>query len=292
MPKKTRVSQVIKVKPLLPGGLSSDALYNSSDFIGVELELENINSNAFHEYIGEWWECVTDHSLKFNGNELRFRTALNGSSITSALDIVRSGITKYGLEPYTDGNRGSTHIHLNVSNLTIKELFNIILLSYFLEPVLMDMCHDDRLFSPFSVPSSRTKDQKFVLNLIQQGRVNFDSNMYKYRSIGLSSVYRKGSLEYRMFHATYNTVEVLRWINFIQEMKDIATSTTKLQEVIQSCLDSSIQSVLRDLFGRTIPISERARKEMWDFVREYTFNPIEEIEMTQKISKFYREADK
>jgi len=288
---KTRVSECIRAKVIMPGGLDDTKLFNSSDFIGLELELENAKSSKLFSFISEYFEAVQDGSLKYDGIELRFKTALNGSNIINSLNILDAGIAKFDLHPYTKGNRGSTHIHLNVSNLSIKQLFNIVLMSYFVEPIIMDMCNQDRLFSPFSVTSNRTKDQKMVLMQIAEGQLNFESSSgYKYRSIGLSSVFNKGSLEYRMFHASYDTKEILAWINFVQEIKHIALTTENLQDKICEALDSGLAPVLYDLFKRPIHCSERARREIWDFVREYSFNPVEEVSMDSAISAFFKKV--
>ena len=289
--KKTRVSECIRAKVIMPGGLDDTKLFNSSDFIGLELELENSKSSKLFDFIGEYFEAVQDGSLKYDGIELRFKSALNGSNIINSLNVLDAGIAKFKLAPYTEGNRGSTHIHLNVSNLSVQQLFNIVLMSYFVEPILMDMCHVDRLFSPFSVTSNRTKDQKYILSTIAEGHMNFESSGYKYRSIGLSSVFNKGSLEYRMFHASYDTKEILQWINFVQEIKHIAITTQNLQEKICSSLEVGLAPVLYDLFGRPTHCSERARREIWDFVREYSFNPVEEVRMDSAISSFFKKAN-
>lgn len=288
--KKSRVSDYIRAKVIIPGGLSDTTLFNSSDFIGLELELENTTSTSFFNFIGEYFQAVPDGSLKFNGIELRFKSALNGTNITKALLVLDAGMARYKIKPYIDGNRGSTHIHLNIGNLSLDELWSIVLLSYFIEPILMDMCKEDRLASPFSITLNKTKDQKFILNSIARGDINFNTEGYKYRAIGLSSVYHKGSLEYRMFHASYDTKEILEWINFIQHVKHIALTTDNLNSKICSSLHKGLTSVLVDLFGRHIPYSERANREMWDFVRELSFNPIEEVSMTSSISEFWKKA--
>ncbi len=287
-----RVSDCIGVEMIMSGGCDDSKLFNSYDFIGLELELENTTSNRLFKFVSPYFQAVPDGSLKYKGIELRFKKALNGSNIIKALDLLKKGITDFKVKPYVEGNRGSTHIHLNVSDLSVQQLFNIVLMSYFVEPIIMDMCHQDRLFSPFSVTSNRTKDQKFVLSNISKGDMSFNSSNYKYRSIGLSSVYKKGSLEYRMFHASYDTEEILKWINFIQEIKHIAITTNGLQDKIRSAFDKGLAPVLHDLFGRPIYCSGRANREIWDFVREYSFEPVEELKMDCSISKFFKETNK
>ena len=284
------VSERIGVAVIRAGGKPTSRLFNSEDYIGIEMELENCQNVSFNQAIGKYWEPTIDGSLKYNGMEFRFRQALNGSHIVEALDTFTDAIDEFAIEPYTDGNRGSTHFHINISDKSMQELYNFVLLAYFCEPWLMDMCNADRHHNSFSVAGCRTKDQLTVLKSIAAGNIGFSDQQYKYRAIGLNSIYNKGSLEFRMFHATADTKLILKWLNVIQEIKHVALTTSNLSEVLRGAVHSDLTTVMRGLFGRDIPLSYRASKEIWDFIRELSFNPIEELPMTQKISQFYRDV--
>ena len=284
------VSSKIGVQPLINAGRPTDRLFNSEDYIGIEMELENCSNHGFNEAIGKYWEPTIDGSLKYNGMEFRFKQALNGTHIIEALDSFKAGVKHFNLEPYVNGNRGSTHFHLNISNLSMQELYNFVLLSYFCEPWLMSMCNSDRNYNSFSVAGCRTKDQLVVLKQIASGSVGFPDQTYKYRAIGLNSIYNKGSLEFRMFHATADTELVLEWLNILQEIKDVALTTSNLSEILRGAVHSDLTTVMRGLFGHDIHLPHKAAKETWDFIRELAFNPIEELPMTQKISDFYRKV--
>lgn len=292
------VASRIGAEAMYSPGKASDRLYSSTDFVGVEIELENVSSTQLRTMCEQYWQAVSDHSLKYNGSEYRFNRALNGAQITEALDQLAEGIDYLKLEPYTDGNRGSDHIHINVSDLTLQQLYNFVLLSYFCEPMLMDVCKPDRSNSPFSISCSKTKDQIQVLSRIARGEIGFSDSNYKYRAIGLNSIYAKGSLEFRMFHATHNPKHILFWINSIMEIKDIATSRDNLSDLIKSAIDTSLEHVMDELgfttktpFRPAIELSGKANREIWDFVRDFSFTPIPEAELTSsKISDFYRQV--
>ncbi len=286
----TPVADNINATPLPNPGLITDKLINSQDYMGVELELERCMNQPFYESLRPYWEDVHEDSLRFEGIELRFSSALNGMDIIHAMEALDRGMRVYDVEPYVEGHRGSTHVHLNISNLSIKALHDITMLAYFCEPILMDFCEEDRHNNSFTVPISRTKDQIVILKQIKAGNLNFETESYKYRAIGLNSIYGKGSLEFRMFHSTYNTVEILKWINFIQEIKRAALFVPNLVEILESVPKHGITTVICRLFRRDVEITPRARKRIWTFVRDLTFNNIEDISMEQTISEYYRKV--
>jgi hypothetical protein len=285
-----QVAQKIGVAPINSPGGPTDRLFNSEDYVGIEMELENCQDLEFAASLNDSWEPVTDGSLKYQGLEYRFSKALNGSHIIDALDNFSAALSQHNMNPYTQGNRGSTHFHINISNLSMQELYNFTLMAYFCEPILMDMCTIDRRYNSFSVTGSRTKDQLQILSHIAAGNIIFHDNEYKYRAIGLNSIYNKGSLEFRMFHATSSTEKITKWLNFILEMKHVALTTSDLAEVIRSAITSDITTVIKQLFWRDINLSHRAETDIWDFVRSFAYTPISELPMSQSITPFYKKV--
>ena len=279
----------IGVTPLPTIGKVCPELFCSQDYIGIELELEKISHIDLQDMLGDRWEVVRENSLKMNGNELRFNGALCGSHIIDALDTLQRTFKKLSITPYTAGNRGSTHITINIGDMTLAELYNFIFLSYFCEPLLLQMCNKDRGNNSFAIGVSRTKDAKFILDRVAKGYLDFDTNYFKYRAIGLNSIFTKGGLEFRMFHATSSTPQLLEWINFIQEMKDIA-GRKKTKSTVMSCMEQGLDKTLKKLFGRDMEVTHKASGQMWDFVREFTHNPIEDMPMNPSISEFYKKV--
>ena len=297
---KGAVSSKIQAGRRSTGYKESPLLFDSKVFIGIEIELENLDgfNCMVTQKLQPEWEEYHDHSLKLNGREFRFNNPLAGGDVIVALDKF-SQCMQDTPNVYTGGNRGATHLHFNVSDLEISELFNVTLLSYHMEPILLSQCNQDRESNSFGVTSSHTKDWLVVLRAIAAGNLHFSSDTYKYRSIGLNSIYSKGSIEYRMFHATPNTSEVLKWINLGLEIRHVALKYTpeQLIELLSSSLETDVTTVTNQLFNRDIfsmvPQSRlvRTRSRMWDFIRTLAFNPIEDLELTTNVvSDFYKQV--
>ena len=254
----------------------------------LEIELEDCPLSEFESSSMEkYWEGVMDGSLKFNGAELRFKKALNGDDVLLALEELDKWVMNRKTLPYVEGNRGSTHVHINISDMNMVGLYNFVLLSYLCEPLLMSKCTADRNNNSFSMTSSRTKDQMHILREISKGNLNFGSDYYKYRAIGLNSMYSKGSLEFRMFHASYDKEEVLSWINLIQEIKCAASRHKDLTTVIKSALEEGLPTTLKTIFDRDVVLNYKSTVETWDFIRNFAFVPTENLKMQNTISKYY-----
>ena len=280
------------VKPPKP----SSKLVDSDEYIGIELELENSNNHSFHVAVVGQWETVGDGSLKYNGKEFRFRQPLAGQDIITALDTFSNAITSTGLQPYHDGHRGSTHFHINVSNSTVPELYYQILLSNYIEPVLMAMCKPDRSNNSFAVTTTKTKDTMVVLDRIRNGQFMFNDNVWKYRAIGLNSIYSKGSLEYRMFHSTHDMDEVLSWANAVLAIKVASRRfADKLPSLIKKGLNSSPQVVIDEIFNGIYDFSpwyddDECSEQLWEFTRMYSYNFRDDLVMSSSVSDYYKQV--
>jgi hypothetical protein len=267
------VKDCIGAKALPSMGDYTSKLFSSTEFIGVELEYEGLHTHTVQTYLTNLPSSKiiadTDYSLKFAGVELKFSSALNGSNIIEALETVKVLLKNYEDKVYLAGHRCSTHIHINVSDLTLPQLHRFLLFAYFCEPALMDVCASDRRDNVFSVGIDKLEDYTEVLYKISKGDVTFDPSTAKYRAIGLNSIYSLGSLEFRMFNGTTDMDQVLDWINFVQEIKHIAINAENVTSILTAVMSSSPLAVLQPLFKRKITLSQKSIDQMWDFARDF-----------------------
>jgi len=271
--------------------VKSSDLYNINDYVGVEIEIEHmpLSDVDVEELLSCYIELVWDGSLKVKGHEIRFTQAIKGEKIVELLNEIEEFVDDYqDKSSKVDGNRASTHIHININDLTLGELYNFVLLSYFMEPYIFSLCKRDRSYNPFVVAESNTRDSSDILNKIKGGDLIFPPERYKYRGIGLNSINTLGSLEFRMFHSTHKATEILGWINLLQRIKHTA-KTKNVTEILNS---KSIDSIVFKLFNKWFLIDSQTSRKMWNFLREVNYKPSEKIKYETKISNFYKEATK
>jgi hypothetical protein len=274
----------------------TNKLVSDDEYIGIELELEQCSSSSLATAVHPLWETVSDGSLKLNGREYRYAQPLAGKDIIDSLNVFEKALIKEGITPYHGGNRGSTHFHLNVSNMSVPALYYLTLLSYFMEPVLTATCRPDRSSNSFAVSVSKTKDSMVVLDKIRSGSFMFNDSSWKYRAIGLNSIYGKGSLEYRMFHSSHDMGEILKWINAVLAIKKVSGLLgDRIPSVIKKGLESSPQDAIDEMFNGVYDFSESydigsCAASLWEFTRMYTYNFKDELQMSSNVSSYYKKV--
>lgn len=285
------VSNFIEARALPEYSGETPLLRSSYEFIGVEFEIEGLASLDV-PYLRSYNVSVkNDHSLKFHGKELLFSRALCGKDIIRALNAVDKEVSRN--TPHFEGNRGSTHIHVNVTDLSLRQVLNFLLLSYFMEPYLMQVSNVDRRHSPFAMSTRRTKDVLLVVNRIMNGELAFSTDKYKYRAIGLNSLFGLGSLEFRMFHSTHNKDQVLEWINTLIRIKQSSKEVEDMYVLLSSILSGDMDKTLYGLFGEHLLLDDKTKQYMWDFVRELQSPDKDCVEPDcNNISSFFKKVHK
>lgn len=181
--------------------------------VGIEIEVENMNNGGWiPEY---YWNCKEDHSLRNNGLEFT-SIPLRGHQIESALKFLFEEFTLTGNTEFTFGNRTSTHIHLNVRDLTWDNIKSLLLLYCIFEKHFFTLAGTKRESSIFCVPMYRTHQASVIPNIN-----SFDRTWHKYSAInagtilGNEDVPKFGTIEFRHLYGTSNIDTIINWINNI-----------------------------------------------------------------------------
>lgn len=199
----------------LPRGLMA-----SMNAVGIEVEMENASDAP----IVKGWFKVGDASLRNNGIEY----VLSGPQCGVYLEnsIRNLGRLEEKLEPDLN-ERCSTHVHLDFSNNTLKEVGNFAMLFAIYEDVLFSMCDPSRLNNPYCVPVSGSSVLRNFVRQAHDGERSALASMamstgYRYGSINFSPLSSFGSVEVRMKEGVVNEDELKRWVNTLLYMKEHA----------------------------------------------------------------------
>lgn len=187
--------------------------------IGVEIELERFifNSRPYLSLI----EIINDHSLRNSGRELVFKRPLRGVNLESGIEEL-SGILDS--TNYDKSWRCSTHIHLDVRDMTVDEYKNLVFVSSIVEPTLFKM-EPTRVDNPYCIPYDKLTNSNTVasvFNSLFDNRFRDLEYFPKYSSINLGATYKYGSIEYRTFEAIDDMTKLIKYINMIMLAKKIA----------------------------------------------------------------------
>lgn len=187
---------------------------------GIEIEAEFLeNFIVGHGELDPAWAVHQDNSLKCNGREFVFRTPLSLEDSTAKVKGIYEKLL--GSKNQFDSMRAGTHIHLNVTDLTVKEMFTTMAAYYILEDLLLEDMGEDRQGNFFCLSG---KDAEFthmsindalVKKSIQSAKV-FSSEDFRYAALNLVSVTKFGSLEFRSLRTPKEPGPILDWLNTIE----------------------------------------------------------------------------
>mgnify|MGYP000032355354 CR=1 FL=1 len=180
--------------------------------IGLEVEVEGWNggANIPNPYFQSLWEITYDDSLKDNGIELRSKP-MQGRVIDHALDILETTL-EANKQAYFN-HRCSTHVHINVTNLSMHQLINLYALYIKLEPYFLAFAEPIRRHGVFCIPVSDT-----LINKADFVSYAPHTDPYKYLALAFNHLRDFGTLELRLLEGTNDMVKLRRWIMMLQKL--------------------------------------------------------------------------
>lgn len=188
------------------------------ELLGIEIEVEGIR---YPENFQHYWKHKTDGSLRNYGAEYA-SIPLRADQVEYALKHWNELITKNNNPSFSQ--RTSTHIHLNVRDMTWEEIENLVLLYMIFERHFFLQTNQDREHSIFCVPLYKT-DAASKLQPIE-----YCSGIWnKYAALNLCTILGGespmfGTIEFRHMHGTSNPDVLIPWINNILRLKAQALS--------------------------------------------------------------------
>lgn len=258
------MSNLLGMQPLSPVISDPDgSIFVSSSYFGVELEIEHNDSSAFRK--SKNWTIVSEGSI--SGYEAVLSRPMQGKDLYLALMDADACFNSMGDLSEAFSERTSTHIHVNILDMTFTQLLNFICLGVLFEKVLFKYVAPHRSNNHFCwavgdcpaiIDRLLAVIKVYNKNALNLGTKvsdalasNFEIHSAKYAGINLSSIDRYGSLEFRMHQGTSDITSIIRWINVLGTIKNYAMlpnlSPTNILETKES---QGIGSIFKHVLGR------------------------------------------
>jgi hypothetical protein len=206
---------------------------------GLELEIEDILGWKEDNFIGSHVDVVNDGSLRNNGKEFilppfSYSDCINGfNSVHAELNL--------GIKPFSE--RTSIHVHVNCSNLTVKEILAFIHLYIITEPLWMKFVGPKRANSIFCVPLYTTTLPLYY----NRGLKVMHGNWHKYTAFNILPLSKLGTIEFRHLYGTSDAYVFTTWLSAINELMKYVRSTPDFN-VIDILMKDNIVNIARKLF--------------------------------------------
>jgi hypothetical protein len=225
------VSKIYKYKALpiyngLPGRIP---VKNKDVYVGVELEIENVDLKYANVTS---FKSVDDGSLKVNGMEF-----VSIPIKMKYLEVELTRILGTFEKCATLSARCSTHVHVNVRDMTQENLLTLVLLYSIFERTLF-RASGDRWGNIFCHP---LQSLPIMVADIFKNDIRYWV-WEKYSALNLCPVFGKdgqsqkiGTVEFRSMHGSLDVAEIMQWCNLLTALKRAA------QEIKLDDLYSHIQ---------------------------------------------------
>lgn len=234
-------------------GLKPSSLNCVGD-VGLELEAEG----TIYPIDTPYWTTIADGSLRVNGKEYILRKPVPyvviDEPLTEFEDLSKNMV-------FLKSPRTSCHVHWNVQNYTLAQVYAIIGAYWLFEDILVDFCGPTRVGNLFCLRASDAKAiVTDVLNSLKANNSKFtafplylfgfgiDSN--KYSALNLSSVARFGSIEFRSMRGIYKKKEIKLWVDILQKLVTSAAAAGSPNKVYDIFKEATPDELVDHFFGQ------------------------------------------
>jgi hypothetical protein len=267
----------------------ADELVDNDTAVGVELEIEGIERYDAERFPHKFWNIYHDGSLRDGGREFIMGSTINTGRDRpvvipfKGVDIVRAlkawdEYLKYHIKRYgapTLSKRCSSHVHIDVRDLSFPEISSLIILYVIMERTLFTYVGENRKESIYCLPFFKSKylGEAVGRSLATRNLSSaFQSLCTKYDAMNLNSISGKGSVEFRMHPGCFDYERILQWVNILLSLKKYAKvfNTDELKDLPESISNMGIDGWLDTVFGDYAAVlkTEHTYTEVFSGIRD------------------------
>ncbi|MNQ15745.1 putative amidoligase enzyme [compost metagenome] len=221
--------------------------YKTDGDVGIEIEVEGTRLPKLDKY----WKNEHDGSLRGPENiEYVLDRPMSLKDARIALKYLSVQYNKYDSNVH-DSVRAGVHVHINVQDLNIIELYNFMTLYLILEEVLVKHCGPTREGNLFCL---RAGDADFVLSALQNAVEckNFRSlvtDQLRYSSMNVKALGTYGSLEFRAMRGTRDLELIYNWAAVLLNLREVAKRYASPDKIIEGFSEGEALTFLQNALG-------------------------------------------
>jgi len=214
--------------------------------LGIEVEVEGEHLPTPNKY----WRSEHDDSLRGECREYVLKRPLSLPDARMALSYLDNCYHEAGTTVH-ESVRAGVHVHVNVQKLTVVQLFSFMVVYIILEDILIKYCGEYREGNLFCL---RTKDAEFLLyNLerVAKGKEYryFESDVLRYSSMNVCSLWSYGSLEFRAMRGTRDLDVIGDWAEILLNLRNEAIKFDNPAQVVEMLQRDGAESFLETFLG-------------------------------------------
>lgn len=236
-------------------------LQPDSGEVGLEIEVEG---QLLPTHFMNYWIAHSDNSLHIpeipSGAALEYvlRVPVQRSDVVKVLSYLTRKIEESNGR-VRESTRTSVHVHLNMLDFTMKQVYNVICAYIIMEDLLTLYCGPDREGNLFCL---RAADAEFIVNLLKNAVKNEQYNNltkeeFRYAGLNPISISKFGSLEFRTMRGcvdkgNIDIPTIVTWVKILTSLKDCAVEFNSPIEIVESLSLLGAQGFLEKFFSDDI----------------------------------------
>ena len=223
-------------------------LRNTKGDVGIEIEMEG--KSRFPYEISKWWKAEEDNSLRGYSVEYVMKKPMPLDLVGDALDLLKEEIQLHGSKPvYSE--RAGVHVHVNVQDLTMDQVFCTAMVYYCLEKALVRYCGENREGNHFCL---RVQDADYVLDVIESALIHrnlrfLDTEDIRYASLNFCSLFKYGSIEFRAMETRPDFSKIKEWASMLVAIRNYARELEDYERIPAELSGSGPTGWARQILG-------------------------------------------
>lgn len=217
--------------------------------VGVEIEIEADNLPP-KEMTRVFWTVAADASLRGESCEYVLRKPLLVKQLPEAFDEITVAMKTSGTK-VRPTYRAGVHVHVNVQDLTPKQLVTYLTAYFMLEEVFLAYCDKSRVGNHFCL---RLSDASYLMDVLAEVVEKSDlsplkSEDLRYASLNLTSLFKYGSVEFRALESTTDFAKITAWAGALQNLKTFSQTVTSPTDLMGSASEMGFAEFAKQAFG-------------------------------------------
>ena len=215
--------------------------------VGIEIEVEGDNLPI--SPMG--WDRVNDGSLRGESGEYVLTSPVVRKSVKKFLKRMTDANKESGFK-FKFSNRQSIHIHINVQEMGLTQVYNFITLFLLFEQHLVKFCGVEREGNLFCL---RSGDAEGLIEALEEAsspatinRLNTDD--IRYSAMNVSSLFKYGSLEFRSMRGTDDYTLIEKWIEILLSLKDAALTFKSPRSIVEQFSRVGVTHFTEQVLGK------------------------------------------
>lgn len=220
--------------------------YKTTGDVGIEIEVEGRGL----PHLEKFWKNEEDGSLRGESREYVLEKPMTLKEARLALSYLDAQY-KANDTKVADSVRAGVHVHVNVQDLNIIQLYNFMVVYLILEEVLVKWCGPHREGNLFCL---RAGDADYLLSQLRDVAQtkqfqNLHSDQLRYASMNVKALGTYGSLEFRAMRGTRDLDLIYRWAEVLVGLREFAKGFDNPNQIIEGFSEGQAEGFLKAALG-------------------------------------------